>query len=63
MLEKYEESIFGRVFSYGKDKCVFLVVGIIFALANGTIFPIFSLFLARMIEVLSKLEFVEPNNQ
>jgi hypothetical protein len=33
-----------------------MIIGIIFALANGVIFPIFSLFLARMMDVLFRLQ-------
>ena len=37
-------------------------MGIFFALANGTIFPLFSLFLAKMLDVLLKL-YNNPNDQ
>ena len=62
ILKKYEDDIFKRIFSYSSDRCGLFIVGIIFALANGTIFPIFSLFLARMLNVLLDL-YINPNNQ
>ena len=52
MVEKYEDSIFGRLFSYAsEDKCLFFV-GILLAIANGGVFPAFSIFLSKMLAVL-----------
>ena len=61
-MKKYEDSIFGRLFAYSSDKCCLFIVGIFFALANGTIFPIFSLFFARILNVLLEL-YIVPTNQ
>ena len=55
ILKKYEDSIFGRLFAYSEDKMGLFIIGIIFALANGTIFPLFSLFFAKLLNVLIKL--------
>ena len=55
MVEKYESQIFGRIFSYANDKVGLFVVGIILALANGVIFPLFSIYLAEMLIALITL--------
>ena len=52
MLKKYEDSTFGRLFDYASDKkCVFFC-GMLVSMANGTIFPIFSIFIAGMLSTL-----------
>lgn len=48
LVEKYEKSIFTRLFKYASEKIGLFIVGIIMALANGVIFPVFSIFLSRM---------------
>lgn len=54
MLKKYEDSIFSRLFSYASDsKCLFLL-GILVAITNGLIFPAFSVFLSKMLNILIK---------
>ncbi|KAM3147561.1 hypothetical protein pb186bvf_000368 [Paramecium bursaria] len=45
----------GRLFEYNKDERCYFVIGMIAALCNGCVFPIFSLFLARIIAVLVQL--------
>lgn len=52
MLEKYEKSIFGRVFSYSSGKACQFILGIIVAILNGLIFPVFSIFLSKMLTIL-----------
>ena len=42
----------GRLFEYNKDERGYFIIGMIAALCNGCVFPIFSLFLARIIAVL-----------
>ncbi|CAD8206584.1 unnamed protein product [Paramecium octaurelia] len=42
----------GRLFTYNSEEKIQFVIGILAALANGCIFPIFSLFLGDMITVL-----------
>lgn len=52
LVEKYEDSIFTRLFGYASDdKCLFLL-GVFFAIANGGVFPAFSIFLSKMLAVL-----------
>ena len=52
LVEKYEGEIFGRLFAYcDHRKCLFFL-GVVVAVLNGLIFPIFSIFLAKMIGVL-----------
>ena len=43
----------GRLFSYNKEERLVFFIGLLAAAANGCAFPIFSLFLSRMIDVLS----------
>lgn len=51
-MKQYEEKIFSRLFSYGSgDKLVF-TIGSIVAIINGFIFPVFSIFLAKMLGIL-----------
>ena len=54
--------IFSRLFAYSVDKLGLFIAGILMALANGVIFPIFSIFLARMLSALLTLS-VDPTNQ
>jgi hypothetical protein len=53
LLKKYEDSIFVRLFSYAKGEELLFVLGIFVAIVNGLIFPTFSIFLSRMLTVLS----------
>jgi ATP-binding cassette subfamily B (MDR/TAP) protein 1 len=61
-VDKYDKAIFRRIFAYSKDKIHIFILGIIFALANGVIFPIFSIFLSKMLASLLKIS-VNPNDQ
>lgn len=54
-LAERDNYIMARLFAYNKQERPLFVFGLIVALANGTIFPIFSLFLADMIAVLLKI--------
>ena len=54
-MDKYEGQIFGRIFSYASDKVLLFAAGILLALANGVIFPIFSIYLAKMLVALLSL--------
>lgn len=52
MVDKYDKAIFSRIFAYSKDKIHIFILGIVCALANGVIFPIFSIFLSKMLASL-----------
>ena len=52
LVEKYEDEIWGRLFAYCSHRCCLFIVGIIAAILNGFTFPIFSIFIAKMIGVL-----------
>lgn len=52
--KKRNDMIFKRLFGYNKDEIIFFYLGILVAMGNGCTFPIFSLFLAEMISVLSQ---------
>lgn len=41
-----------RLFKYNKEERVYFVSGLLAAVLNGSIFPLFSLFLSEMITVL-----------
>ena len=62
MVKKYDKSIFGRLFAYSKDKLPAFAIGTIAALANGVVFPIFSIFLSKMLASLLMISY-DPNNQ
>ena len=51
-MKKYEDSIFSRLFAYVSDQKLLFVIGILCAVANGLIFPFFSIFLSKMLAVL-----------
>ena len=44
--------MFPRIFSYAKGKYCFFLLGIFFSIANGLIFPIFSIFFGKMLTAL-----------
>lgn len=50
-----------RLFSYTSDKCCLFILGIFFALGNGTVWPLFSLFFAKMLNILLSL-YITPND-
>lgn len=55
-MKKYDDSIFGRLFAYCSDKKLLFGIGIMVAMMNGVIFPIFSIFLAKMLAILINFE-------
>lgn len=56
LVEKYKDAIFSRIFAYSKTKKGPFIAGIMMALANGVIFPIFSIFLSKMLVVLLSVQ-------
>ena len=56
MKKKYESGVFKRLFKYSSRKLPLFALGIVMALANGVIFPIFSIFLARMFVLLLQVQ-------
>ena len=56
MVKKYDESIFRRLFSYSSDRKGLFAIGIISCILNGLVFPVFSIFLAKMLAILLKFE-------
>lgn len=55
-MKKYEDTVFKRLFQYNRPDMCLMFAGMVAALLNGCIFPVFSLFLAKMIEVLTYLQ-------
>ena len=54
-MKKYEDSIFGRLFSYASDKKCLFACGLCVAAINGSIFPTFAIFIASMFSALVRL--------
>lgn len=52
MIEKYDDAIFGRLFAYAEGNMCLFFVGILFSIANGGVFPAFTIFLSRMLAVM-----------
>ncbi len=53
LVSKYEErSIYGRIFSYNKENVGTFIIGILATIVNGSIYPIFSIFLGTIINAL-----------
>jgi hypothetical protein len=55
LVDKYEKIIFRRIFAYSKNKIYIFILGAIFALTAGVIFPIFSIFFSKMLAALLKI--------
>lgn len=51
-MKQYGSSIFKRMFGYTRPDFDLVIVGLIAAIGNGVIFPIFSIFLSKMIGIL-----------
>lgn len=51
-MKKYDQGTFGRLFAYASDKKILFIIGFIVSIANGLIFPIFSIFISKMLAVL-----------
>lgn len=62
LTKKYDKGLFSRVFAYSKGKIPLFIIGIIAALMNGTIFPLLSIFLSKMLASLLKIS-ANPNDQ
>jgi ATP-binding cassette subfamily B (MDR/TAP) protein 1 len=52
LLKKYEESIFSRLFAYSSHRKGLFAIGICVCICNGVVFPVFSIFLAKMLGIL-----------
>lgn len=52
LLKKYDATTFGRLFSYGSHRKGLFAIGIVACMLNGVVFPIFSIFLGKMLGVL-----------
>ena len=52
MVQRYEDSIFGRLFDYVTDKKLLFAIGFLVSVGNGMIFPIFSIFISKMLAAL-----------
>jgi ATP-binding cassette, subfamily B (MDR/TAP), member 1 len=52
LLKKYEDGIFGRLFGYASDKKCLFFLGFLVSVLNGCVFPVFSIFLSKMLAVL-----------
>ena len=59
LVDKYDKGIYMRVFSYLDNHRASFVIGIIITLLNGLIYPVFSIFLSRIINALF---FLSSNN-
>lgn len=51
-MKKYEKDVFKRIFSYGKGSMWAFFIAVLMAGMNGAIFPIFSIFLSKMLAIL-----------
>ena len=51
-MKKYADSLWSRLFAYCSDKRGLFALGFLVCIANGMIFPIFSIFLSKMLAVL-----------
>jgi hypothetical protein len=56
LVKKYDESIFSRLFSYSSHRKGLFAVGVVACICNGLVFPVFSIFLARMLAILLDFE-------
>lgn len=54
-----KRGIWGQLFSYVKGSWIGFIIAIIFSLINGFLFPLFGLFLADMVDILSKFELLK----
>lgn len=60
-MDRYEEGLIKRMFGYSRPDFKFVIIGVFAAMGNGLIFPIFSIFLAKMIGILIDLQLGEGN--
>jgi len=47
--------IFGRIFKYNKDQIGYFIAAIIVSIAVGVLYPLFSIFISKMIVALREL--------
>jgi len=52
LLARYEKGIFRRIFSYLNTHCISFIIGVLITILNGLVYPIFSVFLSRIINAL-----------
>jgi ATP-binding cassette subfamily B (MDR/TAP) protein 1 len=52
LVKKYEDSVFSRLFTYSTHRKGLMAIGIAISIINGVIFPVFSIFLAKMLAIL-----------
>ena len=64
LLEEYQEKgIIGRLLTYTVGKKLLLAFGLLVAIINGLIFPVFTIFLSKIFANLFKLDPVPVNNE
>ena len=49
MLEVYNKNTFSRIFSYVKGNYIIFGIGMLCAGINGAIYPVFTIFLSKML--------------
>ena len=49
---RYEKDVFKRIFSYSDGAIWAFILAIIMAMINGAIFPVFTIYLSKMLAVL-----------
>lgn len=52
LVAKYDKGVFGRIFGYLKNHKISFAIGVILTLLNGLVYPVFSIFLSRIINAL-----------
>jgi len=52
LLKKYEDGIYTRLFSYAEGSYRVLAIGALMAVLNGLVYPIFSIFFAKLFGAL-----------
>lgn len=57
--EKYGSALITRMFAYTRPDLIYLIIGVIAAMGNGVIFPIFSIYLSKMIGILIDMQLGE----
>ena len=60
LVSRYEKGIFRRIFSYLNTHCISFIIGVLITIINGLVYPIFSVFLSRIINALFLLESTNP---
>ncbi|EGR27069.1 hypothetical protein IMG5_202500 [Ichthyophthirius multifiliis] len=52
--KKHEQAVLKRLYQYNKEEAPYKYIGLIFALCNGTIFPLSGLILGEFVDTLSR---------